>query len=81
MKLRLHRLLAAAVLAAVVSSSVYAEGTTQSSTLSGVTLPEGYKAVYNLDNPTYLNEHRENAGEKYMLVLKDQFSVSFPDFY
>lgn len=72
MKLRLPRLLAAAVMAVCASSPVYADGTTQSFTLSGVMLPEGYDAVYNLDNPSYLNVYRENADQKYMLVMKDQ---------
>lgn len=76
MKLRLPRLLASALLAAVVSSSVYAEGT-QSSTSSGITPPEGYKISF-LDNPSYLNAYKDNDGNKYMLVLNnDEVSYNY----
>ena len=68
MKLHLPRLLAAAVLAACVSSSVYAEGT-PSSTSSGVTLPEGFDDVSSLDADIHLNGHRNNTGKKYMLLM------------
>ena len=70
MKLRLPRLLASALLAAVVSSSVYADGA-QSSTSSGITLLEGYDKVYNLDNPSFLDSYTNNAGKKHMLVLNN----------
>ena len=70
MKPHLPRLLASALLAACVSSPVYADGT-QASTSSGITLPEGFDAVYNLESPLFLNAYREDLGQKHVLVLNN----------